>query len=264
MARRDTALAGLGLVLAVLLATALAAPAAALTPEETARAVRIVDGDTLVLEDGRQVRLVGIQAPKLALGRPDIPSWPFAEESKAALAALTLDRELSLAYGGRRVDRHGRSLAHLFLPDGTWVQGRLLESGMARVYSFVDNRARVPEMLALERRARAARRGIWSLPYYAVRRPDQAGSDIGSFQLVEGRVHAVAVVRGRAYLNFDEDWRRDFTVSLSPRARKLFEAEGLGPQAYEGRRVRVRGWLSSRNGPMIEATHPDQIEPLEP
>ena len=261
----------LGLRIATLLAAALALagspPAAALQPERSARAVAIVDGDTLVLEDGLEVRLVGIQAPKLPLGRPGFEAWPLAEEAKAALGRLALNRRVALAYGGRRVDRHGRALAHLTLEDGTWVQGRLLALGMARVYSFADNRALVAEMLALERDARAAGLGIWAEPFYALRRAEAlsagAREDIGTFQLVEGRVRAAAEVRGRVYLNFAEDWRSDFTVSLAPAVRRLFEREGLDPLAYEGRRLRVRGWLHLRNGPMIEATHPEQIELLE-
>ena len=142
-----------------------AAPARSgeLVRDGTARAVAIVDGDTLVLEDGREVRLVGLQAPKLPLGRRNFRSWPLAEDSKQALAEIALGRDLALAYGGARQDRHQRLLAHLFRAgDDLWVQGEMLRRGMARVYSFPDNRAAVPDMLALEAEARAARRGIWS------------------------------------------------------------------------------------------------------
>ena len=255
---------------------AAAGPTAAgpgVTIEEFARAIAIVDGDTLVLDDGRQVRLVGIQAPKLPLGLPSVPlreagrakfkAWPLAEEAKAALRALALGRALSLAYGGRRTDRHGRALAHLYDPAGRWLQGALLAAGMARVYSFADNRALLPRMLGHERRARAARRGIWKSPFYAVRKAAAAGVHVGSFQLVEGRVLKTATVRGRVYLNYGDDWRSDFTVTLAPKVRRLFEAEGIDPADYEGRRLRVRGWLKSYNGPMIEVTHPEQIELLE-
>jgi endonuclease YncB( thermonuclease family) len=234
--------------------------------DETARAAEIVDGDTLVLEDGRQLRLVGIQAPKLPLGRPNFETWPLAEEAKAALAALVLGRPLRLSYGGRRMDRHGRVLAHVHADAGAerWVQGALLEQGLARVYSFADNRALVAEMLALERAARAARRGIWSNPFYAVRDAAAAGGHLGTFQLVEGRVVEAAVVRGRAYLNFGADWRADFTATLAPEVRRRFEAEGIDPRDYQGIRLRVRGWLKSYNGPMIEVTHPEQIEVIMP
>ncbi len=256
------------LALAVVLAAAPATAARlppALQAGGSARATEIVDGDTLVLDSGESVRLVGIQAPKLPLGRRGFRKWPLADEAKAALGEIALGRRLALGYGGRRRDRHGRLLAHLFDEDGRWIQGELLRRGLARVYSFPDNRALVAEMLALEREARAAGRGIWTDPFYRVRGPDGLERLLDTFQLVEGRVRAVAVVRGRGYLNFGADWRTDFTVVVPPRHRRLFEAEGIDLKAtYEGRRVRVRGWLKSFNGPMIEATHPEQIELLDP
>src|SRR3546814_3362691 len=88
-------------------------------------------------------------------GRKGFVEWPLAEAARSALAELVLDRQVGLAYGGRREDRHGRRLAHLIRDDGLWVQGAMLEAGMARVYSFPDNTAAVPEMLTLERRARS-------------------------------------------------------------------------------------------------------------
>ncbi len=244
----------------LLLAVPWIGSAGALEVGANARVIEVVDGDTVVLADGNQVRLVGIQAPKLPLGRTHFPAWPLAEEAKAELQRLVLDRTVGLGYGGARRDRHGRILAHLHLPDGTWVQGALLASGMARVYTFADNRALSREMLGLEREARAKGRGIWSNDFYRILSPDDAERHIDSFQLVEGRIEAVAVVRGRAFLNFGRNWRTDFTVEIDPADLKAFRESGLDPKALEGRRVRARGWLKSRNGPAIQATHPEQIE----
>ena len=56
---------------------------------EEARVVEVIDGDTVVLEDGRQVRLVGIQAPKLALGRPGFRAWPSARFACGGLCPST-------------------------------------------------------------------------------------------------------------------------------------------------------------------------------
>ncbi|MEE8332472.1 MAG: thermonuclease family protein [Alphaproteobacteria bacterium] len=232
------------------------------TPVKSGLAVSIVDGDTLVLKGGVEVRLVGIQAPKLPLGRRSFKAWPLAPEAKAVLSRLTLGKQLALWYGGRKSDRHGRLLAHLTTPEGKWVQGELLGAGMARVYSFPDNRARVDEMLALERAARDGRRGIWAHRYYRILTPDSLALHIGTFQIVEARVLAVALVRGRAYLNFGPDWRTDFTVSIA-RGKLRRGWRGADPgKLYKGKRLRVRGWLKSFNGPMIEATHPEQIELL--
>jgi micrococcal nuclease len=225
-----------------------------------AKVVEVVDGDTVRLADGRQVRLVGTQAPKLALGRPNFTPWPLGEESKRALAALVQDRAVTLHYGGARQDRHGRALAHLVREDGLWIQGRMLREGLTRVYTFADNRAIASDLLALEQAARAAKRGIWSHPFYAIRTPEEAAKLIGTFQIVEGRVMAVAKKGERTYLNFGADWKSDFTVALDADAQRLVAQARLDPRRLEGRTVRVRGWLIARNGPMIELTHPEALE----
>ena len=147
----------------------------------------------------------------------------------------------------------------------TWIQGELLRLGLARVYSFPDNRSRVSEMLALERDARQAQRGIWALPYYAIRNSDvdTLNDQLGTFQLIEGRTVDAADVKGNVYLNFGSDWRTDFTISISKKSRRLFDKASLDPAAWTGRSFRVRGWLTKRNGLMIRATHPEQIELLD-
>lgn len=228
----------------------------------------VVDGDTLVINEAvdgaSQIRLVGIQAPKLPLGRRGFRKWPLADEAKAELSQLTLGRKLILSYGGRRMDRHGRLLAHLHRQDGVWVQGEMLKRGFARVYSFADNRAKVEDMLAAERHARQRRSGLWRHPFYTVQDAAEIKMPVNSFQLVEGRMLDVAVVRGRVYLNFGANWRTDFTISIAPKVARLFKREGIDLSALKARSVRVRGWLKSFNGPIINATHPEQIEVLKP
>lgn len=263
--RRRIAALAIALILAAGdLAARVRAPA---EPVASGRVAEVVDGDTVALAGGVEVRLVGIQAPKLPLGRTNFPAWPLAPEAKAAVERLALGKDVSLGYGGARVDRHGRLLAHLDA-GGIWVQGEMLRLGLARVYTFHDNRARASEMLALEREARAARRGIWANPFYrvldATETPKSFDRVMDSYQLVEGRVVRAAVVKRRGYLNFDDDWKSDFTVTIPPDHLRAFATAGADLAGYQGRRVRVRGWLKSSNGPMIETTHPEQIEVLDP
>jgi micrococcal nuclease len=238
-----------------------------LTLDRDAMVIEIVDGDTVLLDDGSEVRLVGLQAPKLSLGRRGFIDWPLASESKDKLADLTLGETVTLAYGGLEIDRHGRDLAHLIRQrDHLWIQGAMLEAGMARVYTFADNRAAIEAMLDKERLARADGRGIWALDWYAIRTPDQAGSEIDSFQIVEGVVVAVRRLRnGRVFLNFASDWQTTLSATISPRAVALFDEAGVELDAVEGRPVRLRGWIYHHNGPSIELSHPEQLEfPIQP
>ena len=216
-------------------------------PPRTAVVARVVDGQNVVLDTGEEVRLAGILAPA----------------AKRALEDLVLGRTVTLGPGEHTRDRHGRLVAQLHDAVGRWVQGALVEAGLALVYTTRDSRAQAGALLALERAAREAGRGAWGDGRFVVLAP---GTDLPrhAFSLVEGVVRDVAVVRGRTYLNFGGDWRTDFTVTIGPKDATLFVEAGLDPAALEGRRVRVRGWIGERNGPMIEATHPEQIEVLEP
>jgi endonuclease YncB( thermonuclease family) len=252
-------------LLAVLLFLALPAHALdrvveSLERGERGRVVEVVDGDTVVLDSGLHVRLVGIQAPKLPLGRKGFIAWPLGEEAKRVLESIALGRDVELLYGGRPRDRHGRALAHLIVAGETWVQSEMVERGFARVYTFPDNRSVAGALLQREQAARGAGRGIWAHPFYAVITPDDTALHLDDFELVEGRVLKVGHTRNRTYLNFGADFTTDFTVTIETRDERLFEAAGIDLERYEGQIIRVRGWIESLNGPMIEATHPEQIE----
>ena len=226
--------------------------------------VAIVDGDTALLDSGITVRLVGIQAPRLPKGR-DMTAEPLAETARTALADLLVGQPVRLRHGGERQDRHGRALGQLFLADDTWVQQQMLAGGLARVYSFPDNRACIAPLLAAEAQARQQRLGIWADPYYAVRRADrplELAEHSGRYQLVEGRVLHAEAVRDTVYLNFGRYWKEDFTVVIDTAALRRFRTAGLDPLGLDGTLVRVRGWVDSHDGPRIAVTHPEQIEVL--
>ena len=208
-----------------------------LMPGPTATIASVVDGDTVVLKTpvlgASQIRLVGIQAPKLTLGRKNFPTWPLAAAAKSLLEALVDGKPLTLSFGGANKDRHGRLLAHLHRPDGTWIQGEMLK------------------------------RGIWGLRYYAIRGADpvkELSRLAGSFQLIEGRVTDAVRIKGQIYLNFGQDWRSDFTITLKAKVARQFAKAGVDPLSLKGRMARVRGGLKKYNGPMVEASHPEQIE----
>ncbi len=238
-------------------------PADASKATGQARVVSVTDGDTLVLDNGVTVRLVGLQAPKLPLDRPNFKEWPLAGEARRALEDLVLHQRLTLHPATTPTDRWQRMLAHLSRDDGLWVQGEMLRQGWARMYTFPDNRMLASSMRLLEREARAARRGIWRHPYYAVLTPEGAAKALNTFQLVEGKIVDAAEVKGRAYLNFGEDWKTDFTIMVPAKVKRALARQGDDPVSLEGRTVRVRGWLKSYNGPMVELTHPEQLEVLD-
>ncbi len=248
-------------------APSFATPCEGLRPGPTGRVVAVTDGDTVVLDSDIKVRLIGIQAPKLPLGREGFRTWPLAEEAKIALEQMVLGQEVDVRYGGQEMDRHGRMLGHMFVGDEKiWVQGAMLGEGLARVYSFFDNRFCLDELYQIEAQARVDRKGIWNgKDFYAIRRadrPERLLERLDRYEIVEGRILNADRVGSRVYLNFGTYWKEDFTVVIERSALRLFEREEIDPLKLEDALVRVRGWIDQRDGPRIEITHPEQIEVL--
>ena len=82
----------------------------------------------------------------------------------------------------------------------------------------------------------------------------------GHFALVEGKDLSVRESGATIYVNFGRRWTRDFTVIILKRQQRIFAAAGVEPKQLEGRRIRVRGWIEQRGGPIILAEAPEQIE----
>jgi micrococcal nuclease len=122
----------------------------------------VIDGDTLVLAGGQRVRVLGIDAPELE--KDGRPAEFLAHRAKAMLSELTQGKVLRLEYDQLRYDHYGRLLAYLFLPDGSLVNAEMVRAGMAHVYFHAPNLRHRESLLAAQREAMEARRGLWQKP----------------------------------------------------------------------------------------------------
>lgn len=139
--------------MAVSVSAASAAEPCRSTPIGTAQVAAVRDGRTLMLADGRELRLAAIEA---------------GEASAAALKALTDGQALRLEQHGSGTDRYGRLVAFAYAGEATQsLQIALLEQGAARVSARVGDKACADLLLAAETKARAAGRGLWNDPNFA-------------------------------------------------------------------------------------------------
>lgn len=227
-----------------------------------ARAVaRVIDGETVRLHDGSEVRLIGMLAPRASDVGASRDTWPPEQAAIRALTDLLQGHSVVLSFGGRRTDRYGRTLAQVMVEKNgkeEWVQGAMLEQGMARAYSQPDNSACLDALLARERLAREAQRGLWANAAYrvlAADNPEELLSLRHTFQLVSGPIRGISRVRGQIYLNFGARDRTAFSVVL----RHATDALPRGAQ-LRGRIALVRGWIEQRAGPVIEIDAANQLE----
>jgi endonuclease YncB( thermonuclease family) len=232
--------------------------------------VRVIDdGRSFTLRDGREVRLAGIEVPLTPGSGEDDARAAAGIAARAVLASMLADVEVELRPSAAAPDRYGRTLAFVhFTRDGALRSAahEMLAKGFARVSAHVGDRACAAELLAQERAARQAKLGLWGEPYYAILGADSAAelvAERGHFTLAEGKIWSVRESGGTIYLNFGQRWTQALTVTILKRHERTFAAAGVVPKMLENRRVRVRGWVEERNGPRIEADHPEQIELAE-
>ncbi len=167
---------------------------------------------------------------------------------------------------GRR-DRLGNTVVHAVLDDGTWIQADLVKRGLSWAYSTETNRDLAQPLYKLENSARLAKLGFWADPAYAVRDKTTVQGKQNSFQVVEDTVLNIGSNSGRYFLNFDASYKTDFTIEASGdllNDKFIVDGKLIPPDRWRGLRVRIHGWVENKNGPMIELTHPEQIEIIAP
>jgi len=214
------------------------------------RIAEIVDARSLRLDDGREVRLLGIE--------------PTAT-TKPVLTAMLHGRDVTLRGTDDTPDRYGRQPALVFAGGAEIsVQARLLADGQAIVSAEIADKDCAAALQAAETAARREKKGIWADPL-AIKNaesPDDILAGIGRFAVVEGKVLSVRQAGATTYLNFGRNWTRGFAVTISRRMLPAVEAAGIVPKSLENRRIRVRGWVEGSTGPRIDVHRVGQIELL--
>lgn len=259
-ARRATILLG-GVMLVAVAAGPAVAAGCSFEPQGEGRVAAVIDARSFRLQDGREIRLAGIEPVPEKLSAEKVPA---AKPNRAsALAAIVAGREVTLSGEDDTPDRYGRQPAFVFLASSdTPVQGLLLAQGDALVSATVTNKECASTLAAAEEAARQAKRGTWADPA-AIKNaesPDDILAGIGQFTVVEGKVLSVRQAGATTYLNFGRNWTRGFAVTISRRMIPAFEAAGIVLKSLENRRIRVRGWVGAHGGPRIEALRVGQIE----
>ncbi len=134
------------------------APTVGALPARTVE--RVVDGDTVVLDGGERVRLIGIDTPETVDPRRPV-QW-YGKEASDRARSLLAGRGVRVEYDVARADRYGRTLAYLYLEDGTQVNLVMIEDGYAFASRYPPNVRYADSYSAAQRAAREAGKGLWA------------------------------------------------------------------------------------------------------
>jgi micrococcal nuclease len=128
-------------------------------PPDSFLVTRVIDGDTVVIERIGRVRLIGVDTPETV--DPRRPVQRFGKEASAFTRRLVEGRRVRVEYDRERTDKYNRTLAYIYLLDGTFVNAELVRQG----YGFAYTRFPFKYLEAFrqyERDAREHARGLWA------------------------------------------------------------------------------------------------------
>lgn len=216
------------------------------------RKVRYVhDGDTVILEDGMRVRLLGINTPEIDGKYTQAESG--GEAARRWLQTRVEGKTVRLESDRERQDKYGRLLAHLFAEDGEHLNLSLVEQGLAVVSLYPPNLKYADDLLAAQKQAESAGRGVWGSSAYRPRPldglkgkpPSGWGRWTGTPSRAErGPRYARLIFPSGAEVRIDAEY-----LPLFPTLER-----------YVGRALEIRSWVSGKHGhPVFWLRHPSAL-----
>jgi micrococcal nuclease len=134
--------------------------AGCMSAEENVSVRWVSDGDTVILEDDRHIRYLGINAPEVTHEGRRVE--PLGDAAKKYNQQLVLNQSVRLEFDKERFDHYGRTLAYLYVKDGRLVNEELVAKGYAYCLPFREPRKYDDRLLKAQRKALAAGNGIWN------------------------------------------------------------------------------------------------------
>jgi micrococcal nuclease len=222
------------------------------TPGYSYQGIKTVyDGDTVVLEDGRKIRLLGINTPEVR--HRDKQADAGGDEAKQWLITRLKNTKVRVQTDAELTDKYKRTLGHLFTENEQHINLELVKAGLAEVSIYPPNLLFTAELLAAQQQAEHAKVGIWQRPEFAVL-PVSSLTDEGhtGWTRLVGKVTHVRDTRKSIYLTFSDK----FEARIERKWLTLFP----DVNNYLGKNLEVRGWLNRNRGAFsMLIRHPSAI-----
>ena len=131
---------------------------ALLNAQDWVKVKRVVDGDTLLLANDEQVRLIGVDTPETK--HPQKPIERFGKEASLFTKKMVEGKEVRLEYDWQRRDKYNRLLAYVYLSDGTFLNAEIIKQGYGFAYTKYPFKY-LEDFREYEREARENKKGLW-------------------------------------------------------------------------------------------------------
>ena len=205
------------------------------------------DGDSLILSDGREVRLIGINTPEM-YKKPNGFREPLAEEAKQTLKRL-LDEGFYIAMGQQTHDRFGRILAYAYDKTGYSVEAQLLQLGLGFLVAYPPNLAHLSCHQASQALAKQDKRGVWGHHYYQTYSSTELTTNNTGFARINGTLTRIDYGQSSWWLQLDGK----VVLKIAKRDQSYFSKAQLN--ALKSSNVTLNGWMIDRSASLKNKKH---------
>jgi endonuclease YncB( thermonuclease family) len=139
---------------------------------------RVIDGDTLVLDKGEKIRLIGIDTPETK--DPRKPVQYFGQEATNFTRQMVEGKKVWVEFdqansATAHKDKYGRTLGYVFREDGKFLNAEIISQGYGQAYTKYPFKY-ANEFRALEQQARSRNIGLWNASAAAVASSSKAAA----------------------------------------------------------------------------------------
>ena len=124
------------------------------------RVVKVIDGDTIMLDSGETVRYIGVDTPEVSVPLTDLEC--YGPEATNRNKELVKGRQIKMVRDMKNRDKYGRLLRYVYLTDGTFINMELAKEGYARALSIYPNVSFTREIELAVTDAQHDNKGLWS------------------------------------------------------------------------------------------------------
>lgn len=219
------------------------------------RLEHVIDGDTLIVQADRRIRLLGINAPEIA--HRQTPAEPGGEQARSWLRKRLRKEQITVEYDQEKRDKYQRELAYIF-DDNQLINAQLLANGLAVLTLRPPNLRYADQLITAQQQAETAQKGLWQKPRYQPLDADLLGQLEDYHGWRRWRMTPRKISPGGAYLDLI------VSDSLKMRIHQSEQPYFNDPAQWLGKRLEVRGWMSRQGSQYaIRVYHPSSVIVLE-
>lgn len=223
---------------------------------------QIIDGDTIILANGKHLRYLGMDTPETHLKEGD--KWifapqPFGNEAAEFNRQLVEGKTIRVEFDTQKYDKYNRLLGYCFLPDGRMVNIKMLEEGLATLFIKAPNVKYTDLMISAQNRARENKKNLWG--DYEIISAAEAKGHINQIRTIRGKVEKTYDSGAIILLSLGKNYNTAFTIGIFDDARQFFYIKNINPAVfYTGKTIEISGRIRQFKGrPEMIVSIPEEI-----